>query len=192
MRGIHLLPTPAPAPWLGTARLGLGGAVWGWGLWGAAWPQDELPALHTGTRSLRWAVVCREQKRSTASPRQPPPAQGFVCWWGTMPGTGMGQDRPGALWAQLWLCRSDSGWWLCRLQTQRAAPRVLSQRSALGRLWHGSILPLCVGSEGSWAAAVSRNYARPFHHNRFAQNSCININVPKDFEQLFGISRTNI
>lgn len=188
MRGIHLLPTPGPAPWLGTARLGLGGAVWGWGLWGAAWLQDELPALHTGTRSLRWAAACREQKRSTASPRQP-----RALFAGGAPRQGQGRGRTG--WERYGhssgraAVTAAGGFVACR---HRAAPRVLSQRSALGRLWHGSILPLCVGSEGSWAAAVSHNYARPFHHNRFAQNSCININVPKDFEQLFGISRTNI
>lgn len=191
MQGIHPLPSPAPAPWLAAARPGSGTRL---GLWGAVWPQhvpgwqDEPPALHTGTSSLCWAAACGDQKRSTASPHQP-----RALFAGGAPCQGLGWDRTGqeryGHSSGRAAVTAAGGFVACR---HRAAPRVLSQRSALGRLWHGSILPLCVGSEGSWAAAVSRNYARPFDHNRFAQNSCININVPKDFEQLFGISRANI
>lgn len=68
------------------------------------------------------------------------------------------------------------------------ALHTLLQRSAQGRWWHGSIPAL----RGPNTILGSHNYARPFHHNRFTQNSCININVPKDFEQLFGVSRANI
>lgn len=82
---------------------------------------------------------------------------------------------------------STAGMQLCCLWVWRALHALL-QRSAQGWWWHGSIPAL----RGPSTILGSHNYARPFHHNRFTQNSCININVPKDFEQLFGKSRTNI